>query len=189
MRTVVLGMIVGCFSLRICCAPACADGGSIRLSEKKGGYQISVFTAPTPFRAGPVDVSVLVQDGLTGELISQAQVTVRMTQRDQPPLEYSATVEAATNKLFRAAQFELPRPGRWELQVRVEGLHGLAVVGSEVEAAGPLPRGRDLWLWIGWPALVIAIFGIHQVFVRRPGSTGPRKGNRPLETTRSIRIP
>jgi hypothetical protein len=189
MRTVVLSMILGSLSLQICCVPACADGGSMRLSEKKGGYQISVFTAPTPFRAGPVDISVLVQDGLTGDFISRSQVTVRLTQRDLPPLEYPATVEAATNKIFRAAQFELPAPGRWKLQVQIEGLHGLAVVGTEVEAAGPLPRWRDLWLWIGWPALVIVIFGVHQVFVRRSGSTGPRKDSRPLETTRPIRIP
>ena len=96
----------------------------MRLSGKKGGYQITVFTAPTPFRAGPVDISVLVQDASTGDPLTQVRVTVRMTKPGGLALEYPATTEAATNKLFHAAQFELPEPGRWEMQVQVEGLHG-----------------------------------------------------------------
>jgi hypothetical protein len=137
------------------------------MSEKRGGYRITVFTAPAPFRAGPVDISVLVQDALTGELVPQTRVTVRMTKPGLLASEYPATREAATNKLLHAAQFELPEPGRWHLEVQVEGVHGLAVIGGELGAAPPLPRWRELWLWIGWPALAIALFGIHQVLARR----------------------
>ena len=39
----------------------------MRLSERAGGYRVTVFTDPTPLRAGPVDVSVFVQDADTGE--------------------------------------------------------------------------------------------------------------------------
>ena len=67
MRPMIGGVIVGWLLLGTWCAPAIADGGSMRLSGKKGGYQITVFTAPTPFRAGPVDISVLVQDASTGD--------------------------------------------------------------------------------------------------------------------------
>ena len=101
-------------------------------------------------------------------------MTIRMTRPGGPALEYPATTEAATNKLFRAAQFELPEPGRWELQVRVEGLHGIAVIGGEVEAAEPLPRWPEIWPWIAWPAAAIALFSIHQMLVQRKcGSPGP----------------
>jgi hypothetical protein len=85
-------------------------------------------------------------------------------------LEYPATREAATNKLLHAAQFDLPEPGRWQLQVQVEGVHGPAVLDGELEAAAPLPPWRELWPWIGWPALAIALFGIHQVLARRPSN-------------------
>jgi hypothetical protein len=138
-----------------------------RLSEKRDGFLITVFTAPAPFRAGPVDISVLVQDALTGEPAPETRVTVRMTKPGQPALEYPATREAATNKLLHAAQFELPEPGRWQLEIRIEGLRRLAVIGAELEAAPPLPRWRELWLWIGWPVLAIGLFSIHQVLVRR----------------------
>src|SRR5437588_2731753 len=120
-----MSMYRGPLFLCCCLLPtvARADGGTVRRSERAGGYQVTVFTAPTPFRAGPVDISVLVQDALTGEPLSQTRVTVRMTKPDQLALEYPATPEAATNKLLHAAQFELPHPGRWNMEVQVEGLH------------------------------------------------------------------
>jgi hypothetical protein len=161
------GVIFGWLFLGSWCVPASGDGGSVRLSATKAGYRITVFTAPTPFRAGPVDISVLVQDARTGGPLPEARVIVRLAKAGQPALEYSATQEAATNKLLRAAQFELPEPGRWEMEVQVEGVHGPAVIGGEVEAAAPLPRWRELWPWFGWPALVVALFGMHQVLGRR----------------------
>ena len=36
-----------------------ADGGAVRLRQRAGGYQIAVFTSPTPFRAGPVDLALI----------------------------------------------------------------------------------------------------------------------------------
>jgi hypothetical protein len=176
MRPMLAVMISGWLLLGIWCAPVSADGGSLRLSGKKGGYQVTVFTAPTPFRAGAVDISALVQDASTGDPMTQMQVTVRMTKPGSPALEYPATTEAATNKLFRAAQFELPEPGRWEMQVQVEGLHGLTVFSAEVEAAEPLPRWQQMWPWIGWPLVVIALFGIQQVLVKRKGRSSTERG-------------
>ena len=153
----------------------------MRMSEKRGGFLITVFTAPAPFRAGPVDISVLVQDALTGEPVPQTRVTVRMTKPGQLALEYPATREAATNKLLYAAQFDLPEPGLWHLEVQVEGVHGLATIDGELETAAPLPRWRELWPWIGWPALAIVLFGIHQVLARRRSAKAPRgRGGTPL---------
>jgi hypothetical protein len=135
----------------------------MRLSEEKCGYRITVFSAPTSFRAGPVDISVLVQDASTGDPVTQVTVTVRMSKADDGrALEYPATTEAATNKLFRSAQFELPDAGRWLMQVLVEGPHRTAVVTSEVDAAERLPRWLEMWPWFGWPGLAILVFGIHQ---------------------------
>jgi hypothetical protein len=167
MRAMIGGVIGAWLSLGIWCAPAIADGGALRLSGTAGGYRIAVFTAPTPFRAGPVDVSVLVQDASTGEPMTQVPVTIRMTRSGGPDLEYPATTGAATNKLFRAAQFELPAAGRWALQVRVDGRQGPAVIAGELEAAEPLPRWPEIWPWFAWPAPVIVLFSVHQILVRR----------------------
>jgi len=149
------------------CAPARADGGSVLLSEKTGDFRITIFSSPSPFREGPVDISVLVQDAITGQPLPQARVTVCMIKTGQPILEYPATQEVATNKLLHVAQFELPAPGRWQLEVRVEGLEGSALVACDVKAAERLPRWHSLWPWIGWPILAIALFSIHELLARR----------------------
>jgi hypothetical protein len=176
MRSVVDGIIVGWSLLGIWCAPASADGGTMRLSGKRGGYQVTVFSGPTPIRAGPVDISVLVQDSMTGEPMPHARVIVRMTKPGQLALEYPATAQVATNKLFRAAQFELPEPGRWALEVQVQGSHGLGVIGGDLEAVEPLPRWHEMWPWIGWPALVIALFGIHLALEQEKRRSPTKRG-------------
>jgi hypothetical protein len=146
-----------------------ADGGTVRLSQRQGDYRITVFTEPTPLRAGPVDVSVLVQDGSTGQLVTDARVTIRAALRGRASeaVHHPATSEAATNKLFRAAAFELPEAGWWEIEIGIDGRFGPSDVRFDVEVAQAAPVWLALWPFLGWPALVILLFGVHQWLVRR----------------------
>ena len=147
-----------------------ADGGAVRLCERAGDYQLTVFTLPTPFRAGPVDVSVLVQDAATGECVAQARATLHLTARGSGQvLEYPATSGAASNKLFHEAAFGLPEAGWWDVEVSVDGPHGPALARFEVEAGAAPPRWQELWPWFGWPVLAVALFGLHRVLARRSG--------------------
>jgi hypothetical protein len=146
-----------------------ADGGAVRLSERKGKYQITVFTAPTPLRAGPADISVMVQEAATGEPVSGVQVTIKAEHRGLPGviLCVPATTEAATNKLYHAAAVELPEPGWYSVEVEIDGPLGKAQVHFEAEIAEPLPHWLATWPWVAWPVLAILLFGMHQVLVRR----------------------
>jgi len=141
----------------------------MRLTQETGRYRITVFTAPTPIRVGPVDVSVLIQDRDTGEPLTDANAHVKLTPRDQPSaaLDVPATSEAATNKLLRAAIVMLPGSGWWTVRVAVAGPHGSAQTGFEVEVGEPLPRWQALWPWFSWPAVVVLLFGVQQVLVQR----------------------
>jgi hypothetical protein len=169
MQLVKLGLALGWLLVGACGTPARGDGGTIRLSRCESGYRITVFTAPTPFRAGPVDISVFVQHAVTGEPMPEVNVTVRLIPRGQPgqPIRHAATTDAATNKLLKAAVFELPRPGRWAVEVMIDGGQGAAPVYFELEAAGRAPRWPAIWPWIAWPAPVILLFSIHQLLVWR----------------------
>jgi hypothetical protein len=71
-----------------------ADGGALRASRQCGDYRVSVFTSPTPLRAGPVDVSVLVQDAATGEVQHDLPVAVTVDDGRQTE-QLRFTVEAA----------------------------------------------------------------------------------------------
>jgi hypothetical protein len=157
-----------------------ADDGEVRLRERAGAYQVTVFTAPTPLCAGPVDVSVLVLDAATAEYVPQARVTVRLTARGTGEvLEHPATA-AATNKLFHVAVFELSEPGWWDVEVAVEGPRGSALLRFGVEADEPPPRWLELWPWFAWPALAVALFGLHRVLARRrrPPNQGEARDRR-----------
>jgi hypothetical protein len=164
-----------------CCAVALADGGTIRLSRQQGGYRITVFTSPTPFRAGPVDISVLVQDAATGNPIPDVRIDVEVAPHGRPgeAISTRATTEAATNKLYQAAVFTLPEPGWWDVEVVVSGSEGTARVTCEVEAAAALPRWLSLWPWVCWPALAVVLFCIHLWLARR--RVAPRINSHPLQ--------
>jgi hypothetical protein len=156
-----------------------ADGGTVRLREQAGAYQVTVFTAPTPLRAGPVDVSVLVLDAATGEYVPEARVAVRLTARGSGTvLEVPATTEEATNQLFRAAVFQLPEAGWWDVELAIAGPHGTARLRFGVEADEPLPRWLEVWPWFTWPALVVALFGLHQILVRKRRAPAESQGVR-----------
>ncbi len=156
---------------------ACGDGGAVRLSQQTGPYRVTVFTAPTPLRVGPVDVSVFVQDGAGGEALPDVAVRITLTPagRAGQSLEARATREAATNKLFRAATFDLPAPGRWQLVAAVEGPRGEARCACEVEVEAPPPRWVELWPWFAWPVVPVVLYALHQVRGRkgRQGHDGP----------------
>jgi hypothetical protein len=146
-----------------------ADGGAVRLSQQAGPYRVTVFTAPAPLRAGPVDVSVFVQDRAGGEVLPEVSVRISLTPagRAGAALEARATHEAATNKLFQAATFDLPAPGRWQLVVTVEGPRGAAECACEVEAEAPPPRWVELWPWFAWPVVPVVLYVLHQVLGRK----------------------
>ena len=145
-------------------APAHADGGALLLYDKSGPYALAVFTSPTPLRAGAVDVSVLVQDA-RGNAVPDAVVVVRL-QAGEQKLAAPATFELATNKLFRAAHFDLPA-GRWDVTVEVTGSQGPATARTAVEVGEALTPALGMWPWFAWPALAVLAFAVHQVRVRR----------------------
>ena len=143
----------------------------------KGPYRISVLTSPNPFRAGPVDVSVIVADAATGDVLPDVKVDLRLAPARQPSdvRQYPATRGNAANKLFQSANFELPRAGLWNVEIDVDGPQGTAQTSFEIEAADKLPRWLSLWPWFSWPFLVVGLFAVHQALAvsRIPGRPTP----------------
>lgn len=146
-----------------------ADGGIVCLSERKGNYHITVFTAPTPVRVGLVDMSVFVQIAATGEPDLGARVRIRAVPRGRPDaaIEQTATNEQATNKLFQAAVFDLPESGWWDVALLLDGLGEPIELSFAMEVEDALPRFWQLVPWIAWTGAAIFLFLIHQGLVRR----------------------
>ena len=97
-----------------------ADGGLLRTRQQAGPFIVSIFTAPE-LRAGPVDVSVLVQSS-GGTVLSDAVVDILLESATSPieRRQARATADAAANKLVKAAVVDLPAAGQWTLSVSVQ---------------------------------------------------------------------
>ena len=148
--------------------PVCADGGTWRFSGRRGDHLVTVFTAPAPLRAGTIDLSVLVQDAESGRAITELSVEMRAerTGDAESKISASATVDAATNKLMRAASVDLPKPGRWRFEVFVQGTPKSPPIEFDAEVLEPLPTWLQVIPWFAWPVVPIGLFAIHQLGLR-----------------------
>jgi hypothetical protein len=186
-RATAIGLMWGWLTAGLWVVPARGDGGTLRLWDRQGHYEIAVFTAPSPIVAGPVDISVLVLDFATGEPVLDANVLVKVAPHDRPEAAvlHPATSGAATNKLFYAALFDLDEPGSYRVEIVIAGPKQEARVRFDVEATNGSIRRSDLWPWIGWPAPVILLYGIHQWLVWR--RIRPGRGTTESDSERRVR--
>ncbi len=146
-------------------------GGDVRLMEKAGPFLITVFSDPTPLRVGPVDISVMVQEGDSGRPILEAEVTVRLQQYGAggSPIIAWATRQNATNKLLYSTLVDLPASGLWELQVTAQHQAQTVDVVCMVTAALPWSMPRSWWLYAVLPSAMIGGVALHQWHRRRRG--------------------
>src|ERR1019366_4195787 len=144
-------------------------GGIVRLCEVRDGRRITIFTSPTPLRAGPMDVSVLVQDVASGKPVLDLPIVVSAYPIPDPQRSISAhaTTEAAINKLLHAAQLKLPESGAWRIEVIVEGAQKEPALSFDVVVAQPPPPWLDMSLWIGWPRLPLRLLPFSPRLLRR----------------------
>ena len=90
-------------------------------------------------------------------------MTLRLTRagRSGPVLVQPVTASQATNKLLRAAKFELPEPGRWQAELEIETLEGQERLHFALEVAEPLPAWYEMAFWIALPAAIVLLFAMH----------------------------
>jgi len=144
-----------------------ADGGLVALHQEAGPFIVTVFTAPSPLRAGPVDISVLVQDRANGQPVLDGEVFVRLQREGGMTLGARATREVAQNKLLYSALMTLPEAGRWELEVTIKQGKEAASVLGQVSAAPPRPFLLSYWRSLSLPPIVAALFALNQWLKRR----------------------
>ena len=147
-----------------------ADGGLLRTRQQAGPFIVSIFTAPE-LRAGPVDVSVLVQSS-GGTVLSDAVVDILLESATSPieRRQARATADAAANKLVKAAVVDLPAAGPWTLSVSVHFNGASARVTCLLPVAPARSRMSLIWPWLVVPPVVIALFAVHQTLMHRRSS-------------------
>lgn len=160
---IVAGAVVA-LTLLLGASAARADGGTVQLQQADGAFVITVFTAPTPLRAGLVDISVLVQkrDGSAAVLDANVRLEIRSSTDRGATVRSAATREQATNKLLNAATVNVPSTGSWELHVVVQRGDDRAEVTCQLAVAAPLPPLLAHWPYLAFPPAAVLIFALHQ---------------------------
>src|SRR5215472_7163787 len=119
---------------------AWADGGEMCVTQAAGPFEITVFTAPSPPRVGPIDISVLVVDHAGHAPVLDADVQVELRSATPPALPRTATAShaGAVNKLLYATALEAPSAGPWVLEARVRTGGESASVSCQLAVESPL---------------------------------------------------
>jgi hypothetical protein len=150
------------------------DGGAILKRENLNGLNVTVFASPSPLRAGPVDVSVLVQEGdkpvldaiVKLEWSADADVSAEWVPpccaMDSNALSISAVRGHSGNRLLYAAIVPMKSSGRSQLVVRIATSGRQAVLSCDLDLRPPLPPAMAYWPWLLFPAMAIAGFAVHQ---------------------------
>jgi hypothetical protein len=175
---------VAFFAISLLSAVCChADGGAIIARETVNGLRVTVLVSPVPLRAGPVDVSVLVQEGERTVLDAAVEVAWRSS-ADSPPewLPPCCTMDSgagriraarahSNNKFLYSAIVPIRSAGSSELVINVSHGDRAALVPCPIEVGRALPRALAFWPWLVFPPIAIAGFALHQRLVRsRQGS-------------------
>jgi hypothetical protein len=160
-----------------------ADGGFVELNQEVGPFVVTVFSAPDPLRAGPVDISVLVQDRGSRQPVLDGEVLVRLQSPAGVTLVERATREAAQNKLLYSALINLTEAGLWELEVTIKHGTDTAKVQGQKSVAAPRPFLISYWRSLSLPPIVVVVFALNQ-WLRRSAhwkNDSNPKFNRALE--------
>jgi hypothetical protein len=150
-------------------ASAHADGGRLQMREAAGPFVVSLFTTPESLAVGPADLSVMVEEQASGEVLLDADVVVTLTSEDaaSAPVIAHLSHAHATNRLLQDAVIQLPHAGRWHAVIHVRESGRVASASTVLTVANHSARRGTVWFFAVLPICAIALFAWVQVMKRR----------------------
>jgi hypothetical protein len=154
--------------------PALGDGGRLQILEALGDRTVSVWTAPTPLRPGPVEVLVASEPteratGGKASLPPLGDVVVEAWSEGKLVARASAAPvgpEPAAARLARLELPELPEGGAIELRIALRGSSadgaGAAELRADVVVAPPISPFAEHWLVLTLPALAVLLVALRE---------------------------
>ena len=135
-----MALVLGC-----CAITAHADGGRLQLRQAAGPFVISLFSTPESLGVGPADLSVMVEEQGSGNVLLDADVTLTLTSevdRVAPVIAHVSHAHA-TNRLLQDAVVQLPHAGRWHAIVHVSEAGREVSVATDLAVANHSPVGLN----------------------------------------------
>ena len=156
---------------------AFADGGTVQFHKQAGPFEVTLFSSPTPLRAGRADLSVMVQKASDKSTIQNATVTIHLkksTADNVVEVVAPATHAKATNKLLYAAELTLPSPGQWQVSVDLNALGTTVTASGQIEVLSPQAPAATYWGYFALIPFVILLFIFNRWLRRKRQINYPR---------------
>jgi hypothetical protein len=167
----------------MCVAGGAHADGAVTLAQGLAGpYIVTVRVSPAQLRVGRSEWSVLVRAAPAGAVCLDCRVRIElhpMTDHAKhahaPPLGAAgqeAMRSSSKNRVLHTASVDLTTEGVWSVQILVEGADGRGRLDFSASVAPEAPLiVRHGWA-LAWPAIALALFGLHQRLTRRAGPRG-----------------
>jgi hypothetical protein len=153
-------------------ARAFADGGTVQMRKETGAVVITVFTSPAPLVAGPVDISVLVQNRNGLGPVLDADVSMLLRREGSATEVWArATREQAQNKMLYAAPVILAQSGKWHVSVTTLHEPSRAEIAGDIEVKPGRVMAGSYWSYIAFPPLMIVVIMIRECLIRRKANS------------------
>jgi hypothetical protein len=175
------------FGLMLFLAPmSWADGGAIQFQGDAGSFHVTVFTLPPILSAGPVDVTVLVQDRPKLNPLLDACVTLDLDAQAVNNLEkevwappacalntpaslagIAARLNHGENRLLYGALVQIPSSGIWKLRINIQRDSVTESVSTQLKVNPPAPPPLAYWRLFILPPLGVLGFILNRIARRR----------------------
>jgi hypothetical protein len=130
-----------------------ADGGAVLFRQDAGAFIVTLFATSLPLHAGPADLSVMVQDKTTGDVLLDSTVDLTLA---------SQTIRFQPNRLMQSATVNFAHAGRWRLALRVHRGNQSAELSTECTVEPGHSRARIVWFYVLLPVAIILLFLVYQ---------------------------
>jgi hypothetical protein len=146
-----------------------ADGGRLQIRQVAGPFVVSLFTTPESLAMGPADLSVMVEEQGSGDVLLDADVVIALTLEGagSAPLIAHLSHAHATNRLLQDAVVQLPHAGPWHAVIHIREAGRDVTASTVLTIANYSARRGTVWFFAVLPICAIALFAWVQVAKQR----------------------
>ncbi len=139
------------------------------LHQDAGAFTITLFAAPQPLRTGAADLSVMVQDRSSGEVLLDPVIDLTVAPEAASASQQTVRLAKgqASNRLLQAATVHFSSAGKWRLTLLVRRGNDIAQLSTECTVEPDHSRATLVWFYVLLPVGIILLFVIHQVLKLR----------------------
>jgi hypothetical protein len=146
-----------------------ADGGAMLLHQDSGAFTVTLFAAPQPLHTGDADLSVMVQDRSSGEVLLDPTIDLMVAPQAAEVNQQTVRLAKgqASNRLLQASTVHFSSAGKWRIALTVRRGNDTAQLSTECTVDPDRSRATLVWFYVLLPVGIILLFVIHQVLKLR----------------------